>query len=993
MYLADVSVHGNGGIYRDPLVTAFFDRDSGWIASDGCISIPLSDGRVLWTMGDSYIGQLDPLTGTTGCLFQVRNSALLQPMNNWAPAATTTLIGHSRGIPSLFKNDPNDHQLLWPTGGYQYKDTVYVYNSSQKDTIGGLGFTHGGKDFLAKLLMPGLQIAGYDPLPDFGGVEFGLGFDADEPGDYVYTWGIQPDYITCRIVAARFPRNNPRAPWAFWNGKAWDTVFAHIAPIAVGASNGSYVAKVKNKYVLVSTEFSVSCDAGTHIYVATSDSLTGPFSANKVLYTIPDKDLGHTPFFYGPVIHPEYINSKNELLITYDINGYSDCEPNCINNGFNPDYYRPRGLRVPLSLIDPKFSSQLVLPACFTDNMVLQQRSKVNFWGNETPGKRFTLLASWNNKTYPITADAEGHWQTKVTTPVYGGPYTITFDDGHLTTLKNVLIGEVWVCSGQSNMEMPLTGYYGDVLNLADELADAANYPQIRMLTIDHQTSFTPRSTVNAKGGWAVCNPQTVRDFSAVAYFFAKNLFPGKRIPIGIINSSWGGTVAEAWTSGAALKTMPGFAPFVSAVENGLTQKKLDTAYQINVREWIDSINAKDPGFQQGQPRWTDRAFDDAGWQTMNLPGYWERAGVPDYDGTMWFRKKVVLPAAWAGRDLKLYMDGIDDFDVSFFNGTEIGHMESFFYKRSYIIPGGLVKSGENSVAVRVFDNGGLGGINNGPLRLSLAADTSGQIDLAGPWAFRKATVLTQLPLPPLMANSINRPTLIYNAMINPILRYTIKGVLWYQGESNADRAAQYRRLLPTLIHDWRQHWGEGNFPFYFTQLANYTAGDQGPAANWPALREAQLGTLGLANTGMAVTIDIGEADRIHPRNKQEVGRRLALIARARTYGERLSYSGPIYSSQIIKGDTIELSFTHIDRGLVAKVDGSRADTLKGFTIAGADKKFYPARAFISGKTVRVSSSDVPRPVAVRYAWANNPVCNLYNGAGLPASPFRTDNW
>jgi sialate O-acetylesterase len=243
------------------------------------------------------------------------------------------------------------------------------------------------------------------------------------------------------------------------------------------------------------------------------------------------------------------------------------------------------------------------------------------------------------------------------------------------------------------------------------------------------------------------------------------------------------------------------------------------------------------------------------------------------------------------------------------------------------------------------------------------------------------------------MANSINRPTLIYNAMINPILRYTMKGVLWYQGESNADRAAQYRQLFPLLIGDWRQHWGEGDFPFYFTQLANYTAGDQGPAANWPALRDAQLGTLGVGNTGMAVTIDIGEADRIHPRNKQEVGRRLALIARARTYSEHVAYSGPIYSSRVITGDTIELLFTHTDRGLVAKGDGSRADSLKGFTIAGADKKFYPARAFISGNTVRVSSGNVARPVAVRYAWANNPVCNLYNGAGLPASPFRTDDW
>ena len=355
MYRSKASVAGNAGIYRDSLVTGFFDRDSGWIASDGCISIPLSDGRVLWSMGDSYINHYDRLTGTTGCLFQVRNCGLLQTLNNWDTTAMSTLTGQGPGIPSLFKNDTNNHHLLWPTGGYQYRDTVYVYNSSERDTSGGLGFARGDHDVLAKMLMPGLQIVGYDPLPSFGAASFGLGFDADEPGDYVYTWGIQPAYITCRIVAARFPRNNPRAPWAFWNGKAWDTAIAHIAGIATGASNGSYVAKVRNKYMLVSTEFSVSCDAGTRIYAATSDSITGPFTDNKVLYTIPDNVLGHTPFFYGPAVHPEYINSKNELLITYDINGYSNCEPNCIGNGFNPDYYRPRGLRVPLSLIDTGF--------------------------------------------------------------------------------------------------------------------------------------------------------------------------------------------------------------------------------------------------------------------------------------------------------------------------------------------------------------------------------------------------------------------------------------------------------------------------------------------------------------------------------------------------------------------------------------------------------------------------------------------------------------
>lgn len=633
-------------------------------------------------------------------------------------------------------------------------------------------------------------------------------------------------------------------------------------------------------------------------------------------------------------------------------------------------------------------NAQVKPAACFTDNMVLQQKTNVNLWGSETAGKTFSITTSWNNKKYNAVADAQGNWKVKLATPSYGGPYTITFDDGTISTLKNVLIGEVWVCSGQSNMEMQVGGGYGGVLNVDKEIADAANYPEIRMLKIDNKTSFQPRTDVPVKWGWNVCSPQTVVDFSAVAYFFAKNIYDDKHIPIGIINSTWGGTVAEAWTSSGALKAIPQFEPFVTAIENGLTQQKLDDKYQDEVREWLTTINSKDPAMQNGKLSWSLPDFDDSAWPKMNIPTYWEQAGVPDYDGTMWFRKKVTIPAAWAGKDLKLNIGGIDDYDDSFFNGTEVGHMELFIFPRKYTIPGNLVKAGENTIAIRVFDNGGLGGINKGPALLSLATDTAGQINLAGPWAYQKAVELKNLPQPPSSSNSPNRPTLIYNAMISPILPYTIKGVIWYQGESNADRPYQYEQLFPILITDWRQKWGEGNFPFYFVQIAGYSARDQPPAADWPALREAQLRTLSVPNTGMAVAIDVGDYNRIHPQNKQEVGRRLALIAKAKTYGEHIPYSGPDYKSQKIAGNKIELAFTHIDGGLVAK-----GDTLKGFTIAGADKKFYPATATISGNKVIVTSAVVAGPVAVRYAWANFPTCNLYNGAGLPASPFCTDDW
>jgi sialate O-acetylesterase len=632
--------------------------------------------------------------------------------------------------------------------------------------------------------------------------------------------------------------------------------------------------------------------------------------------------------------------------------------------------------------------AKVVPAACFTDNMVLQQKTDAAIWGTDAPGKSVTITTSWNSKNYTIVAGADSTWKTKVATPSYGGPYTIIFDDGDKTVLNNVLIGEVWVCSGQSNMEMQMQGGLGSVLNLDKEVADAANYPQIRMLKIDNKTSFQPRTDVPVKWGWNVCGPQTVRDFSAAAYFFAKNLYDDKHVPVGIINSTWGGTVAEAWTSGDALKTMPAFAPFVKAIEGGLTQEKLNARYQDDIRAWLNTINANDPAWQNGRLLWAMPGFDDSAWKKMNVPTYWEQAGVPDYDGTVWFRKVVKVPPAWVGKDLKLNIGGIDDYDDSFFNGTEIGHTELFIYKRSYKIPAKLVKAGDNTIAIRVFDNGGLGGINKGPMILSVVGDTSAKIDISGEWNYHLAVDLTQLPQPPVNNNSPNRPTLIYNAMIKPIEPYTIKGVIWYQGESNADRPYEYEQLFPLLITDWRQKWGEGNFPFYFVQIASYSANDQPPAADWPALRYAQLKTLSLPNTGMAVTIDIGDYHRIHPQNKQEVGRRLALIARAKTYGEHIAYSGPVYQSQKIDGNKIALSFKYTNGGLVAK-----GDTLKGFTIAGADKIFHPAAAVIEGNKVIVSGADVADPVAVRYAWANFPACNLYNGAGLPASPFKTDDW
>ncbi|WP_219125620.1 sialate O-acetylesterase [Mucilaginibacter sp. 21P] len=631
-----------------------------------------------------------------------------------------------------------------------------------------------------------------------------------------------------------------------------------------------------------------------------------------------------------------------------------------------------------------------VLPAaCFTDNMVLQQKAKANVWGTAKPGSKLTIIPTWDKKAYQVNVAANGKWTAKIATPSYGGPYQIAFDDGEKLTLNNVLIGDIWLCSGQSNMEMTVGNGFGGVLNAMQEIADATKYGDIRMIKIDNKTNFQPQQEVPVKWGWRVCNPENVKEFSAVAYFFARKIYQEKHIPIGLISDNWGGTVAEAWTSGTSLKTMPEFADFVKAAEGGLTQNDIENRYKTEVRHWIDRSRTDDPGYKGTTATWAQPDFNDSNWPKMQLPNFWEQAGLNNYDGSVWFRKEINVPAEWAGKDLKLNLMGVDDYDVSFFNGQEVGHTEMFFYPRNYTVPVNLVKAGKNIIAVRVFDNGGLGGINKGPLTLQLANDPAKTLDLAGEWTYQKALPLARLEQPPVLANSANRPTLIYNAMINPILDFNIKGVIWYQGESNADRAEQYKTLFPLLINDWRNKFKNPNLPFYFVQIANYDCHDQPVAADWPELRFAQLQTLKLPNTGMAVTIDIGEATNIHPRNKQDVGSRLALIALAKNYGVKVPYSGPSYSSLQTKDNRVVLSFTNTSGGLTSK--GSAA--LKGFFIAGADKKFYSADATINGNTVTVSNSLVKQPVAVRYDWQNNPDGTLYNGAGLPASPFKTDDW
>jgi sialate O-acetylesterase len=489
--------------------------------------------------------------------------------------------------------------------------------------------------------------------------------------------------------------------------------------------------------------------------------------------------------------------------------------------------------------------AEVRLPSVIGDNMVLQQGMKVPIWGWADPNAKVTITASWGGEKCEATADEDGKWMVKIEPGKAGGPYEMTISDGNAVTLKNILVGEVWICSGQSNMEFGV--YQGN--NAAQEMEDANNYPQIRLFTVTKKVSYEPMK--NCKGQWQVCNPQSVKSFSAVGYFFGRDLNKKLNVPVGLINDSWGGTPVESWMSKDILENNTDFKPIL-------------------------------------------KRFDET---VANFP------------------------------ELKKKYD------------TE---------RKEYDKMAAQLKSEGKPVPPRPN--------------------------------FQE----------PIGKNHPYSPTGLYYGMIVPVAPYGIRGAIWYQGESNAWRGYQYRTLFPAMIKNWRDIWQEGDFPFLFVQLANFMAAKPEPGqSEWAELREAQFMTLSLPNTGMAVIIDIGDANNIHPKNKQDVGKRLALWAMAKTYGKDVVYSGPLYKSMEIKGNSVILHFDCVGGGLVAK----NSEALKGFAIAGQDKKFVWADAKIEGDTVIVSSDKVAEPAAVRYAWADNPVCNLYNKADLPASSFRTDNW
>jgi sialate O-acetylesterase len=616
----------------------------------------------------------------------------------------------------------------------------------------------------------------------------------------------------------------------------------------------------------------------------------------------------------------------------------------------------------------------------FGDNMVLQRGKPNTIWGWAKPGETIQVEIAGNAAT--ATAEPDGRWQTQIQPPAAGGPYVIKIDGPQSVEFQNVLVGDVWLCGGQSNMQLGLI-----MARNGEEEVKAANHPDIRFFVVRQDAAYSPAKTPH--GDWSVCSPRTVADFrtggfSAVAYFFARKVQSELHIPIGLVQDCVGGTPIETWMSPATLRTFKVFDDQLAEVDR--LRARGGPQYGNYIMHWYDEY---DRGLQ-GQT-WAAADFDDSKWTLVQIPGDFHELGVADVPSVCWFRKDIVLPDPLPAGGAKIFLGSIEKMDTTFINGHWVGASSWVENPRIYMIPPGVLKPGRNVVTIRDFKIKPNGGFLAEPavLRLELADGT--KIPLAGQWkGALSVDARPPHPMPMGFENYPTMPSVLYHGMIEPVAPLSLCGMLWYQGEANADRAYQYRSLLPAMIGNWRDLFGQGDLPFYIVSLPAFEHRRDTPGNDpWAEMREAQALTAAtVPNCGLAVTIDTGDPDSIHPKDKKEVGERLAFCALAKYYGLNIPYSGPTFTVAEQLPGALRLHFAHTDGGLIAK-----GNQLAEFSVAGADRNWHWAEAKIDGDSVIVRSDQVPEPVAARYAWQANPAATLFNGIGLPATPFRTDDW
>lgn len=624
---------------------------------------------------------------------------------------------------------------------------------------------------------------------------------------------------------------------------------------------------------------------------------------------------------------------------------------------------------------------QFKLPRLVSDGMVLQRNANIKIWGYDAEGQSVTIY--FLDKVYNCVTGSNGKWEIMINNLEAGGPYTMKVEGSDTATIKDILVGDVWACTGQSNMQVPVSRIR---VIYEDEFKNVRN-PYIRQFIVPEKYEFKAPMEDIESGEWKAVDPESVLDFSGVGYFFAKALYEKYNVPIGLVRTAIGGSSIEAWLSEEILKDFPKYMKMAETFKDDDYFNKVRKDGQESCEKWCKSVDENDKGLSNPEKPWYDPSCDASDWDTINLPACFRNEKIGALKGSVWFRKEVDVPKAMLGKPAMILLGTITDSDYVYINGKLVGTTGYQYPPRRYNIPENLLQDGKNTIIIRVISNNGNGEFTEDkPCEITIGDQ---KIDLKGSWKYRIGVALEK-PMPP----SIYFPSVplcLYNAILYPTTSYAIKGAIWYQGESNIGRAKEYKDMFVRLLSDWRKKWNQGDFPFLYVQLPNLNRAKEEPDESALAeFREMQLQTLDITkNTGMAVTIDVGEWNDLHPLNKKDVGERLALAARKVAYGEEgLVYSGPIYKEMRTEGNKIIISFTNVGSGLAIKGNGD----LQQFAICGEDKKFVWAKAEIKDNEVMVWNDDIDKPIAVRYAWADNPEgCNLYNKEGLPASPFRTD--
>ena len=638
----------------------------------------------------------------------------------------------------------------------------------------------------------------------------------------------------------------------------------------------------------------------------------------------------------------------------------SDC------GSFAQGFFQPPPPPKPFPFVSPLFG----------DDMVLQRDKPDTIWGwSEQPGDKVTV--QMGDTTATGVAQADRRWEVKIKPPAAGGPYTVKITGRETVELHNVLVGDVWLCTGQSNMLVSLR----EAKNGDDEVK-AANYPQIRFFSVFGHATYNHTGVIG--GSWKPVTPDAAARVSAVGYYFAREVQKDINIPIGLIVDAIGGTPAESWTSAAALRPLKDFDIPLDMVDSLAAAKAPEYGYYI--QHWYDQYDIGLKG------NWSAPDFDDSAWKPVTIPGGFAELGVPDTPVLAYFRKEITLPDPLPTGRSMMFLGVIERMDTVYVNGKEAGGSAWVENPRVYFMRPGMLKPGRNIITIRVMKVKPDGGFMSKPEALHLTVGDKTDIPLAGAWKGQiSVDGRPPQPLPVAYQSWPVMPSVLYEGLIKPLAPLSITGALWYQGEENSPRAYEYRKVLPAMIADWRNLFQQGNFPFYIVSLPQYKPRSATPVDGdeWAETREAQAITASsVPNSCLAVTIDTGDPDNIHTKDKLPVGQRLAYCALANFYGKHVVYQGPSLKSIDRRKDSIRLHFAHTDGGLVVK-----GDKPQEFTIAGDDHKWYWANATIKGNTITVASPSVPNPKEVRYAWQSNPAANLFNGAGLPAAPFRTDTW